>query len=172
MSSSNDTTNQKVVLTGSTNCHRWKSLFISKAKTLRLWEYIDPDNKEPPTFLKEPMMPTFSFESESTGVQTRSSEPTDTFTETDKARLQIYKIRNDHYNLQSRNIATLKSWVEDTVETRLREHCCKHDADLRVWYSNLAEAAGLDIHLARGTAMTAWGDFFYAIYPSNERGNI
>lgn len=100
-------------------------------------------------------MPILSLPSE-TPVQTRasssarSSATADHITEDDKYRLRVFEIKERQYNQEAKAIATIKSWVEATVDITLREINCPPDANLRTWYKNLKEAAGLDIQLAKG----------------------
>lgn len=63
------------------------------------------------------------------------------------------------YTTESKSIATLKGWVEATVELNLRQINCEPHEDLRVWYKNLEEAIGHDDFLAQAKATIDFNNF-------------
>lgn len=74
-------------------------------------------------------------------------------------QLKLYEFKMRAYTTESKSIATLKGWVEATVELNLRQTNCEPHEDLRVWYKNLKEAIGNDDFLAQAKATIDFNNF-------------
>ncbi|KAH7129886.1 hypothetical protein B0J13DRAFT_529960 [Dactylonectria estremocensis] len=155
-----------LTLTGYENWRSWKSQFILKAQSLGLWEYIDPDNKNPPAFMAQPVPPDINAtmrllkEAESSDAKGKAKSTT-AFDEYEGLR-DYYKCQKRLYEDEMKSVRTLKIWVLMTVESHIQCRECASDTDLRVWYSNLLgtyDATAL--HLAKSKAIYAWNAFFY-----------
>jgi len=143
----------------------WNATFQGRARRAFLWEYIDPDNNDPPTFMNPPELPDIHIPSTS-GVQTRSgSATTDTrsISEDDKFLLRFYEIRLRKFEKQAAAISELSNWVESTVGQNIRRQACLPNEDLRQWYKNLKKTMLVDTKMLLSGAREKYRKFMHPL---------
>ena len=145
---------------------QWDEEFQTKAISLHLWEFINPESDGSP--MDKPdrpevgayhrRIPPWTKDTEhllQQGRQTRQIEVTDPnhrarnlseLTAEDKASFsfewRVYEQNYREYKVQETNCDKLKQWVTETVDYSLRKSSCRPMWDLRTWYTNLKTSVG------------------------------
>lgn len=135
----------------------WSHEFRTKARALKLWDYIDPETLKP--WATEPTAPDFAdYPKKLTRLETRASSstaqtPSHTMEEIDtrnpptsvaemtaegRASYQLdwsaYVFQTKEYERHSTNLEKLISWVFSTTSKTLLKTCCREGETLDEWY--------------------------------------